>query len=861
MVALTCVSGSLFAQTDVKKVEEINLDTLEVIAPAGPTPYQPAASRDWEIKHTRVALSFNYKARTADANEWVRLSPYFYPVDSLVMDAKGITVDSVELVGKKGYINLSYHLLNDKLYIYFDRKYTPGDTVDLFLKYTAHPYQNSTGGSAAIRDDRGLFFINTDCKIPNKPMQIWTQGETESNSHWMITIDKPNTRFSTQLELTVPDSFVTLSNGALTRQVSKPDHLRTDIWKMDMPIQAYAVMFAIGKFSVVKDKWRNKEVNYYVEPQYAPYARLMFKNTPDMIEYFSKRTGVSYPWNKYSQVVVRDYISGAMENTTASLFGDFVNQNAREIADKNSEDIVSHELFHQWFGDYATAESWSNLTVNESFANYGEQLWRANKYGRESADELAYNDLQGYIGASQLSDPSLVRYHYDNREDMFDAISYNKGGAILRYLNTLTGDAAFDKAMNIYLTRNALKSTEAHHWRMAVEEATGQDWNWFFDEWYYHGGHPTLKIAYTYDDSAQRLKVNVTQENDDSTFLYKLPLKAAILYGDDKMIVKWNITRKHDSFYYAYHSGVRPVIVPDYEHVLPGEIKDGKKLPQWLVQYLNTTDFISKRLALGGAGRMMSDSSSQELLDRALADKNNTIRRLALSQLSTLQSDKYRKRWTNKVTAMATTDSNKLVRAEALEVLGSWKVKEAKDLMIRSVSDSSYTVGGRALEALGKIDKDTAYTIAKKMLNTDPKATLDVAIWTAIGKTAADEDVALYEKRMPYVIGSKKFAFVISLNNYLKNVKSDVSFQKAVDVYVRTIESEEMRAYRASLGNFLFQAASEHKSRAKSDNKDDASSAQRRLDIIKAGINKMIAAENDPDTKKEYNRMLKNTFE
>src|ERR1700761_7818012 len=160
-------------------------------------------------------------------------------------------------------------------------------------------------------------------------------------------------------------------------------------------------------------------------------CREIFRHTPEMIEFFSQITGVSYPWNKYDQVIVRDYVSGAMENTTASLFGEFMNQNAREIADRSNEDVVSHELFHMWFGDYVTCESWTNITVNESFANYGEQLWRAHKYGKAAGDELAYNDLQGYISSAQLNDPQLVRFYYDSREDVFDAISYNKGGAIL----------------------------------------------------------------------------------------------------------------------------------------------------------------------------------------------------------------------------------------------------------------------------------------------------------------------------------------------------------------------------------------------------------------------------------------------
>ena len=838
-------------------VQQITLDTLTVTAHGGPLVYRGSTAKQWEIQHTRIALSFNWKEKTADAREWIKLHPYRYATDTLVMDAQDMRIDSIELVNKKGNIPLKYTYDKDHVKISFGCMYKPSDSIELYLKYTAMPYNDMKGGSTAITDDRGLYFINTDYSTPHKPAEIWTQGETESNSHWMITIDKPNTRFTTQVELTVPDSFVTLGNGAMVRQV-KGKGMHTDTWKMDMPIQAYAVMFAIGKYSIIKDHWKNKEVSYYVEPEYAQYAAKMFNNTAEMMGYFSERTGVPYPWNKYSQVVARDYVSGAMENTSASLFGEFMNQNAREIADKNSEDIVSHELFHQWFGDYVTAESWSNLTVNESFANYGEQLWRAHKYGKASADELAYNDLQGYIGYSQINDPQLVRFHYDSREEMFDPISYNKGGAILHYLNNLVGDAAFDKAMNIYLTKNALHSAEAHNWRMAVEEATGQDWNWFFNEWYYHAGHPVIKVTYNYDDDAKTLGISVIQKKQaDSPFLYQLPIKTAILYGNSREMVDWNITKRRDTFTYAYKDGKRPVVIPDYDHVLPAEIKDNKKPEQYMVQFMNCDDYVNKRLAVSAAGKLLSDSVSQLIIDRGLNDGLASIRKLTLSQLKNASSETYHKRWTAKIRNIAITDSSKIVRADALGVLGAWKVKSAEEDMLRALYDSSYILAGNALEAINKLDKDTAYILSRQLMLTNPKSTLDYVIWNVIGNKGADEDIALYEAHAPYVQGGKKFNFAASMSSYLKNVKSEESFSRCVAVYTDLIASDNLKGYRAALGGILFQVATEEKDSAKSDKKDEAAIAKRRLAIVKTALEKIVAAEKDAETLKDYKSKMK----
>lgn len=377
-----------------RKVQHITLDEITVSAnKADYALYRGSATRVWDIINTNLALSFNLNEKTANGTATLTLHPYFYATDTLVLDAKSMQIDSVALInGPKP----TYTYEDDSLTIRFAKKFRNTDTIQLLIKYKAMPYAESSGGSKAISDDRGLYFVNTDHKIPGQPVQIWTQGESEANSHWIPTIDKPNERFTTEIALTVPDSFVTLSNGYLISQEKEANNLRTDTWLMNKPIQTYAVMLAIGNFSIIKDAWHNREVNYYVEPDYAPYARAMFNNTPEMMQHFSDITGMLYPWNKYSQVVVRDYVSGAMENTSASLFGEFMNEDLREIKDFDFEDVVSHELFHQWFGDYVTAESWSNLTLNESFADYGEILWRRYKYGKISADDHAIQGIWTY---------------------------------------------------------------------------------------------------------------------------------------------------------------------------------------------------------------------------------------------------------------------------------------------------------------------------------------------------------------------------------------------------------------------------------------------------------------------------------
>ena len=407
-------------------------------------------------------------------------------------------MDIKEVAVLKGAKNstLKYDYDGLLLRITLDKTYKATEPYTVYISYTAKPNDFKAKGSAAITDAKGLYFINPLGEDKEKPTQIWTQGETEATSVWVPIIDKPDQKTTNEFYLTVPAKYVTLSNGKLVSQKPNTDGTRTDYWKMDLPHSRYLFFMGVGDYAVIKDSYKGKEVSYYVEKKYAPVARRIFGKTPEMIALFSKLTGVEYPWVKYAQIVGRDYVSGAMENTTATLHGESAQQDARELTDGNRwEEVISHELFHQWFGDYVTTESWSNLTLNESFATLGSQLWNEFHYGKDAGDEERYTSAKGYLG-SHSEKKDLVRFYYDDKEDMFDAVSYNKGGAILQMLRAFVGDSAFFKSLNLYLTTNKFKNAEAHQLRLAFEEVTGKDLNWFFNQWYFGNGNPKLNITY-----------------------------------------------------------------------------------------------------------------------------------------------------------------------------------------------------------------------------------------------------------------------------------------------------------------------------------------------------------------------------
>ena len=444
--------------------------------------YRASHTRKNDLLHTKLELRFDWEKEEVLGVAHLRLTPYFFPINQVTLDAKNFLLHAVRFEKEGEDLNYSYD--QEQVTINLGKTFKKGETYNLYIEYTAQP--RKTGGSDAITSDQGLFFI----KSGDKPVQIWTQGETEWNSRWFPTIDKPNERCTQEMYLTVQDRFTTLSNGLLVSSNDNADGTRTDYWKMDMPHAPYLFMVAVGEHAVVKESWEDTPLEYYVDPEYKSDAKNIFAHTPEMLTFFSDKFGLKYPWQKYSQIVVKDYVSGAMENTTAVIFGDFVQRTARELADEHNDNIVAHELAHHWFGDYVTCESWSNLTLNEGFANYSEYLWLEYKYGKEEADYFMYSERDDYLFSARNETHPLIEFEYEDKEDMFDAHSYNKGGAVMHMLRNYVGDQAFFAGTQKYLQDNALQAVEAHDLRLAFEAVTGEDLNWFFNQWFFRQGPP-----------------------------------------------------------------------------------------------------------------------------------------------------------------------------------------------------------------------------------------------------------------------------------------------------------------------------------------------------------------------------------
>jgi len=735
------------------------------------------------LVHTKLDVKFDYSQSSLHGKAWITLTPHFSPTAKLTLDAKGMEIKQVGLVKNNAIQTLTYKYNNEQLALELDKAYKKGEKYTVFIEYTARPneYEKQSGRDPML-GTKGLFFINPTGEDKNKPIQIWTQGETESNSVWFPTIDQTQQKTTQELYMTVPAKYVSLSNGKLMSQKINNDGTRTDNWKMDLPQSPHLFFMGVGDYAVVKDTWRGKEVNYYVEPEYGPVAKKIFGNTPEMMTFFSKLTGVEYPWVKYSQMTARDYVAGAMENTTATLHQEYAQQDARELTDENRwEGTVAHELFHQWFGDYVTAESWSHLTVNESFADYSQTLWFEYKYGKDAGDAENFSGMRAYLSGDNAK-KDLVRFYYADREDMFDAVSYSKGGRILHMLRNYLGDSAFFKGLNLYLTTNKFKSAEAHHLRLALEEVSGKDLTWFFNQWYFGSGHPKLDINYSYQSDKKQVMV-VVKQTQNTGKIFRIPTYIDIYNGKEKSRNWVWIENAIDTFYFA-NSSKPDLINFDGDKVLLCEKKENKNLDNYIHQYYHAGNYMDRREAIDFCGRKLDDPKARALLQDAIADNFHGIRSLALSKID-LKKQTQVEAFEKKIATLVVSEKNRPVKASMIAALGNTNNKEYTNLYRTLTSDSSYTVAGAALIALSKVDSIAALHEATAQSKTVTKGDLDVAV-NKILIAAGNEEIftKLTTKFSSLGLSNDKFMLMQQIADMAGSMKNNDRIKTSIDLII-----------------------------------------------------------------------------
>jgi len=749
--------------------------------------YRGVPAKENELVHTKLVASFDYAKAELNGEVWLNLRPYLNATNTLSLDAKGMDIHELGLMMNKKMTTLNYTYDGLIIKIQLNKTYKPAEHYTVYIKYTAKPNEFKSKGSAAINDAKGLYFINPLGKDSSKPIQIWTQGETEGTSVWLPIIDKPNQKSTQEFQLTVPSKFVSLSNGLLTKQIDNKNGTRVDIWKMDLPHAPYLFFLAVGDYAIVKDSYKGKEVSYYVEKEYEKQARQIYGKTPAMIAFYEELLGIDFPWAKYAQISGREYVSGAMENTTATMHNEMVLQDARELKDGNAwESTIAHELFHHWFGDLVTAESWSNITVNESFADYSQTLWLEHSKGKDAGQFENYTGLKNYLNSPSDAEKDLVRFYYKEREDVFDLVSYQKGGRVLNMLRHLVGDKAFFTSLHTYLVENKFGTGSAIKLKLAFEKVTGKNLDWFFNQWYFGSGHPYVRIEEKYLPAEKKVLM-ILQQNQLQDKIFTLPIGIDVyVAGQRNHYEVWN-KKRIDSFYFDAATQPDNVNI-DNDKTLLWVKDESKTMSEYAFQYFHARNFEDRLEAINEAAENLTDKNAQAVLKAALKDSFYVIRVGAIQSYNPATIDEATEKT---FLQLASSDPSNEVREQAMDALAGLYKKEYKSLFTNWTKDSSYTVSGAALDALEKIDSSAALNIATEASTQTIKKRLNTSV-TAILAKYGQENVFDFIAKQFEVLNdqsAEKFYMTVAFGQLLHKVNNLSKFKKGIDLIVAFRES------------------------------------------------------------------------
>ena len=695
-------------------------------------------SRTIDVKHIAIDLRFDWEKEQAIGSEVITLSS-FDDTEKFNLDAASMTIDSVSLVGGDALkFNYDGKKDNDNLEILLGRLFKGGEDFKVKIDYKTNYVNKAEAGTAIGGFGRGLRFIKPTPDNPNKPRQIWSQGETEFNRYWFPSYDAPNDFHTQELRATVDKPFFVVSNGKLMSTKDNGNNTRTFDWKMDQPFANYLSSIVVSETTPVVQDFDGVPVYNYGYTNETKEVAATVKNLPATIRFFSEITGVKYPYPKYSQAFVEDF-GGGMENISATTQIEEMIHDDRELLDGDSESLQSHELAHQWFGDYVTCRDWGQIWLNESFATYMQAMWDEKFKGHE---EFLYADTSSnqnqVIGTwNQGNRRPIVTKYYANKDAMFDNYAYPGGGSVLHMLRKHLGDKLFFASLKNYLTTNAHQPVSTEDLRIAVEKTSGQSMDWFFDEWLYRMGHPIFDITQSYDNASKKLTLNVkqTQKVDmtnefPQTEFFQTYVDVEI---DNAVTRVWIKPQAENVF--TFDSVTKPKLVNfDYEGTLLKEMKFEKSTDDLLYQMANDRDVLGRRWAMNELEQRAANAGDKSRIVAALLTSTEKdpfwrIRRAAVSVVASIFSPdppqgqervapKLEDATIQVMLRLAKNDSQSLIRGDAIRLLGETKDPKYADLYLSALNDPSYNVIDNAAGALALTKDARAYDALVKLTHT-----------------------------------------------------------------------------------------------------------------------------------------------
>jgi aminopeptidase N len=687
--------------------------------PFPPAQYIPA--HDYDQRNIRLDLRFDFAKEQAIGTETITLAPTVKDLKRVDLDAAFMVFESAKLA-KGTPLTFSYDDKNERLTINLDRAYQPAEEITIVIGY--HTIK-APPERVALLGGGGLNWILPRSDDPTRPKQAWTQGESESNHFWFACFDHPNDFVTTEIVGTVEKPLSIISNGKIISTKENSDGTRTFDWKIDAPHATYLTSVVVGEYKAVTGEYGGIPVQTYVYPNEFEEGKVTASRLPEMVKFFSEKTGLKYPYAKYAQTVARDF-GGGMENISATTQTDNMIHDARTELDETSDSLQAHELAHQWFGDYLTCRTWADIWLNESFATYFQAMWDEHSLGH---DDFLYLDVKSnqdqYFAAwNRGQRRPIVTKHYTNPDAVFDTYAYPRGGAVLHMLRTFLGEDNWWRSINHYLTKYAHQPVETAQFRIAIEETTGQPMDWFFDEWLYKMGHPIFRVTQNYDATKKELALTVRQEqklDPDSQYpqvgFFQTPVDIEIGTATNTRVERVQIQPKEDqTFTFAVDS--EPLLVNfDYNGTLIKEVNFNKTTEQLLYQLSQDKDVLGRRWALSQLVVRLKDEMTagpeRASIRTAIATAvtKDGFWGMRLQAAAALSGSKEAK----DALLAATKDKDARVRARAVTSLAETKDATLADTYAQLINDPSYGVIRAAAWGLGQTKSAAAYDALVKL--------------------------------------------------------------------------------------------------------------------------------------------------
>lgn len=555
------------AKVDKNIINETDIDTRKSIEPKPVLPrlwVVPTGDSKslrvltWDLLHQKIWIEFDFKTSEVHGKTELRFANLIPENRTLIIDSKTTVIKN--LINLENDESIPFLRDSSTIIITLLKSYEVGDILTIGVEFESSP------------PNRGLYFVNPTGETPNKPTQIWTLGQPEDNSFWLPTVDHPAERATTEIWISVPEKFTTISNGMLIRSAVEPGStLRTDYWAMNKPHAPYLIALAVGEF--VSSEYLKEDIVFknYVEPSFADHIDDIYAETDEMMQFFNRKLNYKYPWGVYAQVPVRDYIANGMENTTLSIYKEQIQVTFEQSRDVHFRDLLVHELIHHWFGNLVTSKDWANLPLNEGFATYFETIYRNHRDGETDALWKSILDRNDYFSESKRFRRPIIFDEYNIPEDMYDRHTYEKAALVLRMLHHDVGDENWWKILNSYLVANEFKSVDWVDLKNHFNAITGTDYLEFFKQWFLKNGHPEFKVSYKFDGEWPTVRFEQVQDlNKSGVFKTKMILnfsdRAHNVYNSEVKIIS-----KDTTFTIPVHSDSISYVIADPNRIILAE--------------------------------------------------------------------------------------------------------------------------------------------------------------------------------------------------------------------------------------------------------------------------------------------------